>query len=187
MTDKQRRFCELYAAKPNAKEAAIGAGFPAKRAKEQSYRLMKRRDVQERLAELQKEATERSMLTAIMALEAIRRPLAADPRQLWRPDGSLKAMHELTAEEASLIQSFDVVQGNLSPGDGQRDKLARIRLVDRSTYVTLAAKHFKLIQPAEQNVNLHIDLVANRLASARRRIAAKPIDILASDPKTLPN
>lgn len=55
MTEKQRRFCELYAANPNATAAAIGAGYSPRTAKAIGSENLTKPDLQNYLQMLQKE------------------------------------------------------------------------------------------------------------------------------------
>ena len=54
MTEKQRRFCELYAANPNATAAAIGAGYSPRTAKAIGSENLTKPDLQDYLQMLQK-------------------------------------------------------------------------------------------------------------------------------------
>ena len=54
MTEKQRRFCELYAANPNATAAAIGAGYSPRTAKAIGSENLTKPDLQDYLQVLQK-------------------------------------------------------------------------------------------------------------------------------------
>ena len=53
MNDKQKRFAELYAANPNATEAAKGAGYSEHTAYSQGQRLLKNVEVQNHIKCLQ--------------------------------------------------------------------------------------------------------------------------------------
>lgn len=55
MTEKQRRFCELYAANPNATAAAIGAGYSPRTSKAIGSENLTKPDLQNYLQMLQKE------------------------------------------------------------------------------------------------------------------------------------
>ena len=69
MNDKQKRFAELYAAKPNATKAAIGAGYSEHTAYSQGQRLLKNVEVQKYIAELQ-EALFSSRIASISEVKA---------------------------------------------------------------------------------------------------------------------
>lgn len=53
MTERERRFCELYAGNPNATEAAKAAGYSPRTAYSQGSRLLRNVEVLEYINELQ--------------------------------------------------------------------------------------------------------------------------------------
>lgn len=53
LNEKQRRFCEYYAADPNATEAAKAAGYSEKTARAQGARLLTNADVQQYIRAIQ--------------------------------------------------------------------------------------------------------------------------------------
>ena len=55
LTDKQEKFCQEYIIDLNATQAAIRSGYSEKTARSQGQRLLTNVDIQERIAELQKE------------------------------------------------------------------------------------------------------------------------------------
>lgn len=64
LNDKQKRFCEEYIIDLNATQAAIRAGYSAKTANEQAGRLLVNVSVQEFIAELKAERSDRLQITA---------------------------------------------------------------------------------------------------------------------------
>ena len=56
MTERQRRFAEIYAAEPNATRAAEAAGYSGKTAYSQGQRLLKNVEVATHIRELQEQA-----------------------------------------------------------------------------------------------------------------------------------
>ncbi|MGN1307049.1 MAG: terminase small subunit, partial [Faecousia sp.] len=87
MTVKMDRFCQEYVIDYNGTEAAIRAGYSDKRAASQASTLLKREDVMERIAQLQKEQAQRLGLSAdrvVMELwEIYRRCMQAEPVMEW--------------------------------------------------------------------------------------------------------
>lgn len=69
MNDMQKRFAELYAANPNATEAAKGAGYSERTARSQGQRLLTNVDIQKYIAELQ-EASFSSRIASISEVKA---------------------------------------------------------------------------------------------------------------------
>lgn len=55
MNEKQKRFAEIYAANPNATEAAKAAGYSGRTARSQGQRLLTNVDVQKYIKDLQEE------------------------------------------------------------------------------------------------------------------------------------
>lgn len=60
MTDKQAKFIEEYLKHPNAKEAAISAGFSEKTAKEKGCQLLKIPEISEEIKKRQAEVSEKT-------------------------------------------------------------------------------------------------------------------------------
>ena len=90
--------------------------------------------------------------------------------------GDLKPMDELTEAQAQSITSIEVVMKNATAGDGQIDRVLKIRLAPREKYVELAARyHGMLVDRTETNVNVHV--VGSKLDEARARLASLP-DVL---------
>jgi hypothetical protein len=84
-------------------------------------------------------------LSADHTIEAIRRGAFYDPRALFDSNGNLRPIKDLSAREAWCIASFDVVQRNLTSGDGQVDQVIKVRFVGREKYLEMAAKHLGLL------------------------------------------
>jgi len=55
LTDKQERFAQAYILHRNATEAAKAAGYAARSAYNQGYRMLKNNDIVERIADLENE------------------------------------------------------------------------------------------------------------------------------------
>lgn len=87
MTGKMERFCQEYVIDYNGTEAAVRAGYSDRRAAAQASTLLKRGDIMERIAELQKEQAQRLGLSAdrvVMELwEIYSRCMQAAPVMEW--------------------------------------------------------------------------------------------------------
>ena len=147
LTPKQQAFVAEYRVDLNATQAAKRAGYSAKTAMQQGQRLLRNAVIGRAIAEITRQQLDKVGLTAESVLEAIRRQVQGDIRTLFRPDGSLKPITELTEEEASLIAGFEVIKKNAEAGDGHMDTVHKVKLKDQSRYVEMAAKHFRLLDP----------------------------------------
>ena len=128
------------------------------------------RAVKERL--LQDEA-----LTVESTVESIRRGQQWDIRCLYRPDGTLKELSELTEAEAWPIVGIDIVRENLKGGDGHADTVVKYRLEPRKGYVELAARHQGMLHDkVDVNVtDVGAKLDAARLAARQRNTSKSPV------------
>jgi len=91
---------------------------------------------------------------------------AGEVKRVWQT-GDLKPMHELTEAQAQSITSIEVVMKNAVAGDGQVDRVLKIRLAPREKYVELAARHYgMLLDRTETNVN--VTVVGAKLDEARQ-------------------
>lgn len=89
MSVKMDRFCQEYVIDYNGTEAAVRAGYSEKRAAAQASTLLRRADVMTRVAELQREQTQRLGLSSdrvVMELwEIYKRCMQAEPVMVWDP------------------------------------------------------------------------------------------------------
>jgi hypothetical protein len=91
-------------------------------------------------------------------------------RRSWQA-GDLKPLHRLSEAEAQSITSIEVVMKNAVAGDGQVDRVLKIRLAPREKYVELGARmHGMLIDRTESRVD--VTIVGSKLDAARARFAA---------------
>jgi predicted RNA-binding protein with TRAM domain len=111
-------------------------------------------------------------LTVESTVEAIRRGQNYDIRRLFTKEGNLKALHQLTEEEAWPIAGFEIIIKNAEAGDGHTDKVAKIKLADRRGYVELAAKHQGMLTE-KLEVSGEVALIDGRLQAARNRLAGR--------------
>lgn len=79
---RQQRFVEEYLIDLNATQAAIRAGYSERTANEQGARLLANVSVRSAISEAQKERSERTGITADLALKEVWSIATADPREL---------------------------------------------------------------------------------------------------------
>lgn len=156
LTARQQRFIAEYRVDLNATQAAIRAGYSSASANREGTRLLSNVVIATVIAETTRQQLQKVGLTAEAVLEAIRRQVQGDVRTLFRPDGTLKPITELTEEEASLIAGFEIIKKNAEAGDGHIDTVHKVRLKDQSRFVEMAAKHFRLLDP-EPSERIHVE------------------------------
>lgn len=109
-------------------------------------------------------------LTAAVVLEQIRRGACFDARQLFDAKGHYIHLHKLSAEDAFMVSGFEFVTGNLDKGDGQLDRIVKVRLIDRARYVEMAAKYHGMLIDKVQVVDDRP--LRAKVNDARARLAA---------------
>jgi phage terminase small subunit len=106
---RRKLFATAYLSNgSNATQAAIAAGFSEKTAYSAGCRLLKHVDVQAIIQAAAKKVEEQCGLTLERTLKEIARLAYADPRKLFKEDGSLKQIHELDDDTAATIASVEV-------------------------------------------------------------------------------
>lgn len=168
LTPKQERFVAEYLVDLNATQAAIRAGYSPKGATVTGSKLLANPKVGAAVAAGKAQQLEKADLTATMVLEAIRRQVVGDVRQLFDTHGNLRAITDLTEEQAALIAGMEVVKRNLTAGDGEVDTIIKVKLTDRGRYVEMAAKHFGLL--IERVEVTGDEAIVARLQAARKRV-----------------
>ncbi len=93
-----------------------------------------------------------------------------DIKRKWNI-GDLRPVHELTEEERTCIAGIEVVMKNATAGDGVIDRVLKLKIVDRSKYVEMAAKYHALF--VEQlKITAEADLI-DALMNGRQRAAER--------------
>lgn len=80
LSSKQERFIEEYLVDLNATQAAIRAGYSAKTARQIGEQLLRKPEVQQRIAEAQKARSERTQVDVDYVL---RRMVEIDQMDVW--------------------------------------------------------------------------------------------------------
>lgn len=129
--DKRKAFVEAYFANGgNALQAAITAGYAKHSAGVTGAKLLKDPRV---LAETSRRRTEIVANTELNTEQTIRevaRLAFSDPRNIVNPDGSIKKLHELDAETAAAVASYEV----------DKDGVIKYKFWDKNSALEKAAK-----------------------------------------------
>ncbi|MBN3848158.1 terminase small subunit [Paraburkholderia sp. Ac-20342] len=121
---KRERFVDEFLVDLNGTQAAIRAGYSPKTAVKQASRLLTKADIQEAIAARRLSMASKFEITRERVLEEYARLAFSDPRNFYRPDGTLKDVPELDAATAASLAGFEVVtqqtvevdeEGNTTP------------------------------------------------------------------------
>jgi phage terminase small subunit len=168
-------FVRAYARTLSPSAAAVEAGYAKKSAGKRAWYLLRRPEIRDAIAQLQERRLAHENLSAARVLEELRRLAFADLRSLYREDGSLKDIHEWTAEQGSAVQEVSVQQSAAGV------RVLKVRYWDKTKALEMLAKHYKLTAehtevsggitiswlPAETNPDVVPAESVKRLAAAK--------------------
>lgn len=143
LTEQQKHFCREYIKDFHIAKAYRRAGYSARSAHGNSFRLMKNPEVAEYLGKLTKECMERQELSADMVLSEIRKLAFTDLRAYYKWSEVkrkyvLKTLEELTPEQSAAIAEY-------RPGE-------HYKLYSKDAALDKLAKYFKLYSEIDATV-----------------------------------
>lgn len=148
LTPSQERFCHEWLTDHNGVRA-YRVAYPEvneRTATSAASRLLTNSKVTLRLANLMHAQLQAIDFDAAEVLRYIRDGCRFDIRRLFDPEtGRPKAFNELTYEEASQIEGYEIIMKNAEAGDGQIDRVLKVKLTPRKQFIELAAIHFQLL------------------------------------------
>jgi phage terminase small subunit len=106
---RQARFVEEYLVDLSATQAAIRAGYSKKTAKEMGAENLTKPHIALAIEEAMKERGKRTEIEADRVLQEIARLAFSDIRNVFQPDGRLRAITELDDATAAAVASVKVV------------------------------------------------------------------------------
>ena len=128
---KRARFCEEYLIDLNATQAAIRTGYSEKTAYSAGQRLLRNVEIQNRIAELKAERSNRTEITqdrVIKELAAMAFAKATDYAQIAGNTVLIKSTAELTAEQQAGIVGIKQTQAGI---EVKLDKTKALELLGR--------------------------------------------------------
>lgn len=146
---RKAAFIEAYITNGgNATEAAKTAGYSPKTAGSQGQRLLKDVEVKAALAERRESLAEKHELTTDSVIAELAKIVHADPRRLFREDGTLLSVQEWPDGIAGAVASVEVDE--LFEGQGSQRKFIgytkKVKLWDKNSGIDKAMKHLGLFE-----------------------------------------
>lgn len=147
--ERRRLFIEAYIANGcNATAAAIAAGFPQRSAHVRGAELVKDRKVAGELERRRAEGLAKAKLTADEVLASLARDIRFDPAKLYRPDGSLKKIHELDEDTRLALRSVEFEE--ITAGRGENAAVigntVKVKFPEKTAARDQAMRHFGLYE-----------------------------------------
>jgi phage terminase small subunit len=176
------RFCREYVIDGDGNRSAQAAGYAPGGARQQACKMLKRPEVQARIAELNNRLLRDADITAERVKLELARVAFADLRSLYRADGTLKAPHEIDDDAAASISGIDYETRTVESKKGGAKvttQTAKIRRFQKDAALRMLAQHFKIVGPEidpgafGQAVELGEQLERARARLARMRREAR--------------
>lgn len=150
MNAKQQRFVQEYLIDLNATAAYRRAGYKPKTpesAENAASRLLGNVGVAAAIREAIEARKARTEIEADGVLRQLARIVHADPRKLFRPDGTLKAVTELDDDTAAALAGFEVFEDFAGSGKARRrvGLTTRPKLWGKVEAIRLALLHLGLL------------------------------------------
>jgi len=183
LSAREEAFCRAYVTRPVGAQAARDAGYPPtadpNRASVIAWELLKRPDIQERIAQLVEDREREPDLQARDVLRELIRIAFADLADAFNEDGSLKPVHEIPEYVRKAISSIKTDE--LWEGKGKaREQVGVVREVkfwNKENALHLLGKQLSLFRDvltlrdgrAEVDDNALAARVASIIEELRRR------------------
>lgn len=152
--DKRKAFVEAYFANGgNALQAAISAGYAKNSAGVTGAKLLKDPRV---LAEVTRRRTEIVANTELNTEQTIRevaRLAFSDPRNIVNSDGTVKKLHDLDADTAAAVASYEV----------DKDGVIKYKFWDKNSALEKAAKIQGLYEKDNDQKNSPVTIITRRI------------------------
>jgi phage terminase small subunit len=135
-------FCQKYVAGYNITEAAKFAKFSPKTAYSSGQRVLKRVEVQKRVATLQKDLREATGVDAVKVVREFACLALADPGEAYNEDGNLLDIKAMPASLRRAISSIETVAEASGSGKNKTTEyVKKIRFWDKNKALENLGKH----------------------------------------------
>jgi phage terminase small subunit len=161
LSEKQRRFVDVYMNTTNPTRAAVEAGYSKKAAKSVAYGLLRNESVQCLIQERASKRAQRMDLRGDDILYGLLRIARFNPKHIFNDNGTMKPLSQIPDEVAEAIAGLKFKDGHLE----------EIKLPDKVRSFELLGKHKRLfadVQVVEGELTLR-----ERIARGRRRSKEK--------------
>lgn len=170
LTEKQIKFIEAYLLDPNAKQAAICAGYSAATAESAGWRLLRHVEVASELERRRKIISIKSGITPEMVLAELGKLGFSDIRQVveWQNKTKFEGDSPVGVEEAEVSikpseQITDAAAAAISEVSQTKDGCLKVKMHDKLGALVKIGQHlgmFRTVQPEEPGKKAQADEVA---------------------------
>ena len=172
LTARQARFVAEYLISLNATQAAIRAGYSAKRADAIGYENLRKPEISAAIAKAHAEQNRRLQLTADEARTQNAFIARFDPADMFDAQGALLHVARMPRHVRCALKSVKVVRQNLTNGDGVADTTLEVAFWDKNVAIGREYQYHGLLLDRVQ-VTGELASVPARLIAARKRLAER--------------
>lgn len=175
---RQQRFVDEYLVDLNATQAAIRAGYSPRTAGEMGAENLKKPHIALAIQEAQQARANRTEITADRVLKGIARLAFSDIRNMFTPDGRLRAVTDLDDATAAAVSSVKVVTrpaGENPDGTREVEYVHEIKLTNKDASLDKLMRHLgeyekdnRQRSPLAELPRETVQEIATRLASIAR-------------------
>ena len=152
--DRRALFIEAYLSNNgNATQAAISAGYSPHSAERQGIRLTRDVRVRDVLEKRRTEVVAATELTTEKTIREVRRLAYSDPRNIMHDDGRIKKLHELDADTAAAVSSYEV----------DKDGVVKYKFWDKNSALDKAAKFQGLYEKDNEQKSDPLTAIVRRI------------------------
>ncbi|RMK72544.1 terminase small subunit [Pseudomonas aeruginosa] len=171
LTKKQRLFVDEYLIDLNATQAAIRAGYSARRATEIGYQLLQRPEVAQAIQAAMAERSKRTEVEADYVIRRLREIDEMDVLDIHEDDGSFKPIREWPKAWRQFLSGIEIAELFEGRGDDRRiaGVLRKVKWPDKLRNLELLSRHVGTESAA-------LDLELKRLDVAKKRAELKLLE-----------
>ncbi|MCE5332697.1 MAG: terminase small subunit [Bacteroidales bacterium] len=148
LTPQQEKFAQLVAVGNTYadayKESYASENMAINTIYKRSSELMDNGKIKGRVKELQEEIKNRNQATLDEVLNMMAEWLRFDVKSIFKSDGTMKMLHEMSDQESSSIASYEVVElfGGSGENRAQIGELKKVKLIDKRAVADMFLKKF---------------------------------------------
>ncbi|HBO2796430.1 TPA: terminase small subunit [Pseudomonas aeruginosa] len=171
LTKKQRLFVDEYLIDLNATQAAIRAGYSARRATEIGYQLLQRSEVAQAIQAAMAERSKRTEVEADYVIRRLREIDEMDVLDILEDDGSFRSIRDWPRAWRQFLSGIEIAELFEGRGDDRRiaGVLRKVKWPDKLRNLELLSRHVGTESAA-------LDLELKRLDVAKKRAELKLLE-----------
>lgn len=143
-TNRQRRFVDEYLVDLNATQAALRAGYGAKKAWLMGHNNLKHPIVGPLIEEAMRARSVATGITAEVVLRELLYMARLDPLAIFNEDGTMRPIAQIPEEARRAIAAFDASQVDGGDENAPLVITRKIRFHDKTRALELLGKHLRL-------------------------------------------